>query len=52
VRDCSAYDIVQHDFLLLEKRAILSLEARLLGASAEKSSSEASDEASEEEKGE
>ena len=34
VKECSAYDVLQHNYLLLEKRAIPSLEARLLGLSA------------------
>ncbi|MBI4430753.1 MAG: 50S ribosomal protein L4 [Candidatus Omnitrophica bacterium] len=31
VRDCSAYDVMNYDRLLIEKRAIPSLETRLLG---------------------
>lgn len=49
VKDCSAYDVLQHNYLLLEKRAIPHLETRLLGLTA--SDGKAAN-ASKEEKGE
>ncbi len=41
VKECSAHDILRHDRLIVEKRAIPSLEARLLGISVEGKDSKA-----------